>query len=78
MITKFSREKENDYYNIFQLGVLFISEEVLEILKYFNAYDQEQDVYNFRRIFWLCTGLICMLGVGLLVVISCIRFLMGA
>jgi len=78
MITRFSRQKDDGYYNMFQLGVLFISEEVLEILKFFNAYDQVQDIYHFRIIFWLVAGLIGMAGMCLLIAFTCIRFLTGA
>jgi len=78
MITKFNRERTNDYYNVFQLGVLFIWEEVLEILQFFNAYNQEIDEYHYRRVFWLLSALMGFAGFILLITICCIVFLLGA
>ena len=78
MIKRFSRNNYNQYYNAFQLGFLFVGEEILEALHYFNAYDPAADEYITRRVFWLVFTTASFVSFLLLISITCISFLIGA
>lgn len=75
MIQRFNRHRQSDYYNIFQLGVIFLTEEALEILEFFNAFDRELGEFNYRRIFWIGMLSIILTLISTLVSTTCMTYL---
>ena len=75
MITRFVKNDGESYYNILQLGILFIATEVIEIFKFFKIYDPQSDTYDVRKIIWLGIAFGTILFIYLLVVVTCITLL---
>jgi len=52
MITKFTKDRGNAYYNFFELSWLFIVTEVIETLSYLGIYNPVNATINNRKLIW--------------------------
>lgn len=57
MIEKYERNIGQKYYNQLELVVLLAIDEYFRILTKFGLYDEKTDSYNWRKLFWIFTGL---------------------
>ena len=57
MIEKYERNVGQKYYNILELIMIICVDEYYSILNKFGLYDEKSDSYNWRKLFWIFTGL---------------------
>lgn len=53
MIKRFTKDNGQSYHNILELTWLFLLSELHEYLTFFGAYDIVNQVYNYRRLWWV-------------------------
>ncbi len=58
MIEKYERDVGQKYYNIFELLVITAIDEYYSVMSKFGLYDETTDKYNWRKLFWICSGFV--------------------
>lgn len=71
MIKKIERDVGQNYYNILQLAVLFILNELLIIASFFGIYNENDQTFNIRKLIWWSILLIILIGFIATIISTC-------
>jgi len=71
MIKKIERDVGQNYYNILQLAVLFVLNELLIIASFFGIYNENDQTFNIRKLVWWSILLVILCGFIATIISTC-------